>query len=149
MKKETKKISLADITLKEYRAKASETNVEVPKLALITSAHAVARRSETEKDENGNAKPIEGTCLKIAFQALDSTIVHLLEANGLSASQLQPFTIELEMPEADLLKIEVKSLVGATLSLSEATLAPLWVSRGRNGSYSGLKVIINEIEVVS
>lgn len=136
------KYSLSDIKLKDFRAIAGQSNVEVPQTGFITSAHSTQRRNEDNE-------PIANSCAKIVFTVLDAIKAKILEENGISAKELKGFTVELEMPEKELLKIKPIDCVGSIISLEKSELAPLWVQRGQSGSYNGLKVILHDLEVVA
>ena len=131
--------NISELTLKALRFSPKGANVEIPQIARVTGGHATARRNE-------NNEPVSGSISKIVLTALDAAKAKILAENGISASEMKGFTIEIEADEQQLKAIDLVELVGSEISLANAELAPLWVSRGQNGSYSGLKVIIHEVK---
>ena len=135
-------------SFKNLRFSPSNSNVDVPKTALIAKARKVERRSETEKDEKGNPKKIQDSCAKIILEAIDAQTARVLIENNISIDNIETFNIELEEDESFMIELDVDKLANQEIDLTKAMLAPLWVSKGYSGSYSSLKLVIDKLKFV-
>lgn len=134
-------ITLSEATLKELRISADGSNIQLPKTALITASHITEKR-----DEKNEA--ISGSRAKIVLTAVDGKTAHALEKLDIDVKQLKGFVIEIEGSDEFLANIKLEELVTQELSLENAEIALLWVSRGQNGSYSAFKLILSELKQV-
>lgn len=134
-------ITLSEATLKELRISADGSNIQLPKTALITASRITEKR-----DEKNEA--ISGSRAKIVLTAVDGKTAHALEELDIDVKQLKGFVIEIEGSDEFLANIKVEELVTQELSLENAEIALLWVSRGQNGSYSAFKLILSELKQV-
>ncbi|XHB95856.1 hypothetical protein AAFF39_03335 [Lactococcus garvieae] len=135
-------------TFKALRFKVEGSNVNAIEAGLVRSVRVVERRS-TEKNDSGEYKAITGSCAKLVIEVYDSVLVDILTANNANYKSLECYTVEVEADEDYLLSIDTEKLKGKKISLKEAMLAPKWVVKGRSGSYSSLKLVIDRIEFVS
>ena len=133
------KISLNSTKLGELRFSVSE--VDAPQVAIITQARQVAKR-------NDNGHVIENSVAKLNLSGIDIKLYQLMKQQGLDISSVVPITIEVVTDEATLKRYKVDELIGEIVDLRSAKVALKWVSRGNSGGWGGLKLILENIQIV-
>lgn len=133
------KISLNSTKLGELRFSVSE--VDAPQVAIITQARQVAKR-------NDNGEVVENLVAKLNLSGIDIKLYQLMKQQGLDISSVVPITIEVVTDEATLKRYKVDELIGKIVDLRSAKVALKRVSRGNSGGWGGLKLILENIQIV-
>lgn len=133
------KISLNATKLGELRFPAEL--FAVPQVGQVVIARSTAKR-----DENG--EPINGSIAKIVLEAINFKTFQTISREGGDISDLAHVYIDVVAPEATLKQYEPETLVGKLIDLRTAKVALRWVSRGQSGSWGGLKLILENIQIL-
>lgn len=133
------KISLNTTKLGELRLPAEP--FAVPQVGQVVVARSTAKR-----DKNG--EPINGSVAKIALEVVNFKTYQTISRDGGDISDLAHIYIDVLAPEATLKQYAPETLVGQLIDLRTANVALRWISRGQSGSWGGLKLVLESIQVV-
>lgn len=133
------KISLNSTKLGELRFPADQ--FAVPQVGQVVSARVTAKRDE-------NNEPISGSVAKIALEVINFKTYQTIAREGEDISDLARIIVDVVAPENMLKQHTPETLMGKLIDLRSAKVALRWVSRGQSGSWGGLKLVLESLQVV-